>query len=753
MVGLLWLLQSVVNAGVVLSEFRTRGPAGAADEFVELYNNSDGAVDISGWTIKGSNSSGSTSTRLTVNAGTMIPARGHFLATNSSAGGYSGPVAGNQTYTTGITDDGGIALVMPDGITILDQVGMSAGSAYKEGTTLTPLTTNTDQSYERKPGGAAGSTQDTNDNASDFQVRAGSDPQNLSSPPTPNNAAPGVVTTTNDSGAGSLRQTLADAVDGDTITFSLSYPATITLSSGELVVDKNLTIAGPGANVLTVNANGTSRVFHISPNKTVTIAGLTITGGRNLVGGIYNDQGTLTLSNSTVTNNFGVDGTPGGINNTGTLTVNNSTVRNNISDDDFSGVYGARGGGISNAGTLTINNSTISGNQAISCCMGTTGGGIQNGGTATLNNSTVSGNSAVSGASIYNTGTITVKNSTVNAASNEAGSGASINNSAAAATLEIGNTILSSSGTISNLSNSSGTVVSDGYNLSNDNGGGFLTATGDQINTDPKLDPNGLQNNGGPTRTIGLQSTSPAINSGDPNASAQDQRYYLRNGAPDKGAFEFAGTLAPIGAASRETHGSVGTFNVNLPLTGNVGIECRSGGPTNDYKLVLTFAASVSVNGTPQAQVTSGIGQVGSGGVANGGVVSIDQTGTIVTVPLTNVSNAQRIAVTLFNVSDGTNSNNVIVSMGVLIGDTNADTFVDAIDTAQTKSKSGQGLNTTNFREDINVDGFLDAIDVAFVKSKSGTTLASTIISPLDQPTPKPLSRRLHEKGSLNSRR
>src|SRR6185312_8562524 len=112
---------------IVISEFRTRGPNGGNDEFIELYNNSDSAIDVSGWKIRGSNNAGAVSTRLTINNGTSIPARRHFLATNSSASGYSGSVFGDQTYTSGITNDGGIAVTLPDD-SIVDQVGMSAGS-------------------------------------------------------------------------------------------------------------------------------------------------------------------------------------------------------------------------------------------------------------------------------------------------------------------------------------------------------------------------------------------------------------------------------------------------------------------------------------------------------------------------------------------------------------------------------------------------------------------------------------------------
>ncbi len=167
---------------VVISEFRTRGPNGGSDEFVELYNNSDAPVDVGGWKIRGSSSSGTVTTRLTINAGTIILPRGHFLATNS--GGYSGTISGDQSYTSGIANDGGIALTTPDD-SIVDAVGLSAGSAFREGTHLAPLPADANQGYERKPGGLNGSTQDTGDNVNDFQLLTPGDPQNLSSAPTP----------------------------------------------------------------------------------------------------------------------------------------------------------------------------------------------------------------------------------------------------------------------------------------------------------------------------------------------------------------------------------------------------------------------------------------------------------------------------------------------------------------------------------------------------------------------------------------
>ena len=177
---------------------------------------------------------------------------------------------------------------------------------------------------------------------------------------------------------------------------------------------------------------------------------------------------------------------------------------------------------------------------------------------------------------------------------------------------------------------------------------------------------------------------------------------------------------APIvqNAASRKTHGGAGSFDVSLPLSGTPGIECRSGGATNDYMMVVTFLANVSVNGSPQAAVTLGSGIIGSGGVSNGGIVTI--SGNVVTIPLTNVSNAQTINVTLNGVNGSTN---VVIPMSILIGDTNANGTVNAADVAQTKGRLGQSVDATNFRSDVNANGTINAGDVSIVKANLGTGL------------------------------
>lgn len=166
-----------VSSTIVISEFRTRGPNGGNDEFVELFNLSTSPVNIGGWRLRGSSGTGGTGNRATIAVGTTLQPGCHYLLTHS---GYSGAVAGDKTYSTGISDDGGIALINDDG-TIVDQVGLSTGSAFKEGATLNPVTTNENRSYERKPGGSGGSGVDTDINSDDFQVTSPSTPQNLSS--------------------------------------------------------------------------------------------------------------------------------------------------------------------------------------------------------------------------------------------------------------------------------------------------------------------------------------------------------------------------------------------------------------------------------------------------------------------------------------------------------------------------------------------------------------------------------------------
>jgi hypothetical protein len=387
------------------------------------------------------------------------------------------------------------------------------------------------------------------------------------------------VTNTNDSGPGSLRQALADVNDGDTINFAVT--GTIGLTSGELLVSRSITISGPGATNLGVNANAKSRVFHIAPGKTVAISALTITNGyaNNQPvldgGGIYNDHATLTVGNCTISNNSAFrDG--GGVHNAGaaTMTLNGCVINANGTGNDGGGVCNDGTGG---AAILGINNSTVSNNTAYhgaGICndgrlkgatllqisnttlnnnsAGDDAGAILNiadtKGTAALSNCTISGNSAQSyGGGINNVAGLTVSNTTFSGNSANFGGSIAIGNPV---TVSIGDTVLKAGKAGGNIFNDGGTVISRGYNLSSDDGGGSLTGPGDQINTEPLLSP--LQDNGGPTLTHALLPGSPAIDAGDPNFTPPpffDQRGpgfdRVVNGRIDVGSFEVQTTSTP----------------------------------------------------------------------------------------------------------------------------------------------------------------------------------------------------------------
>jgi hypothetical protein len=168
--------------------------------------------------------------------------------------------------------------------------------------------------------------------------------------------------------------------------------------------------------------------------------------------------------------------------------------------------------------------------------------------------------------------------------------------------------------------------------------------------------------------------------------------------------------MQAVQVVSRKTHGNAGTFDVDLPLNGSTGIECRSGGATNDYMLVFTFTNNVSVQG---ASLTSG----------NGTVTNFTVVANQVTVNLTAVKNAQTIIVTLKNVSDGLNTSDLQATMGVLLGDVNGNKAVSNGDVSLVQSQVAQTVTSSNFREDLNANGIISNGDVSITQAQVGTTL------------------------------
>jgi predicted outer membrane repeat protein len=298
----------------------------------------------------------------------------------------------------------------------------------------------------------------------------------------------GSVTNLNDNGLGSLRWAIALAPAGSTITFDAKLHGTILLTSGDLSIMKNLTLRGPGGGVLSISSGKSGHIIHVRYGASVTISGLTFKDSKTLTSFIDN-EGTLTLSNSTVSANTAVDG--GGISNegTGSLTLSSSTVSGNTATGDGGGILNegtgsltlsistvsgntatGDGGGILNEGTgsLTLSNSTVSGNTGSgilnegagsltlsnSTVSGNTGGGIYSGGTLTLSNSTVSGNTAVEGGGIYSGGTLTLSNSTVS------GNTASGPNSEGGGIFGVGTLTLNDSTVSDNRASSGGGIYS-----------------------------------------------------------------------------------------------------------------------------------------------------------------------------------------------------------------------------------------------------------------------------------------------------
>jgi hypothetical protein len=397
-------------------------------------------------------------------------------------------------------------------------------------------------------------------------------------------AATITVTSLADSGPGSLRDSIASASPGDTINFGVT--GTITLTSGELLISKNLTISGPGTtNSVAIDGGSNSRVFEIAIGTTVVISGLTVQNGGvgDFGGGILNN-GVLTLSNTTLTVNYAFLAGGGIYNATGaTLAVGNSTISNTPLNSFNAGNFASAGDGIYNAtgGTLTVTDSTLSGNGSSrsatpACKAGSIcvfgGGGIYNAGTLTVTNTTLSDNHGFNnGGGIYNDSGATLRltnstlsgNGVVGAAQKACTPGLPCPSQISggiyndpSGSIAAKNTILSnnSPANCASDSSSSGPLSSDGYNLSDDAFcSSYFVQTGDlNISNLPPagagLDPNGLQNNGGPTQTIALLATSPAVDAIPVSACTDftgtavstDQRGVTRpqGSACDIGAFE-----------------------------------------------------------------------------------------------------------------------------------------------------------------------------------------------------------------------
>lgn len=386
--------------------------------------------------------------------------------------------------------------------------------------------------------------------------------------PQPTQAAAFVVTKTADTNDGdcsaadcSLREAVvaANAALGpDTITvppgtyiLTLAGTGEEAAATGDLDVTDDVTIIGFDTRQTIIDGDGADRVFEINADVTATIRSLWVRNGSALNGVSIQNAGNLTLSDvlvrentadsSTTANGGGVEksgtlvllssevefnttaGSGAGLNNTGDLTITDSTLRQNTAD--------VSGGGInqSSAGNLTISGNTISENSATK-----NGGAIDAGGAVTLTRSTINGNTASDDGGaliVLSGGTTSLTHSTLSANNAVDGDGLRL--------LSGGSADLQSTIVAANPSGGdcSGSITSLGTNLDSD-GTCALAAAGDLSTVSASL--GGLEDNGGPTLTHALLSSSPAIDAASPpTAPATDQRGLPRvPAAPDIGAFE-----------------------------------------------------------------------------------------------------------------------------------------------------------------------------------------------------------------------
>jgi hypothetical protein len=183
-----------------------------------------------------------------------------------------------------------------------------------------------------------------------------------------------------------------------------------------------------------------------------------------------------------------------------------------------------------------------------------------------------------------------------------------------------------------------------------------------------------------------------------------------------------AATLPVPGVVSRKTHGAAGDFDVQLPINGPAGIECRAPGANNSHTLVFTFDRPVASNGN--ATVTQGTATIAPA-PAGGTNPSMAPNPNQVTVNLNNVANAQHLIVTLSNVQDtsGATFPSVAARMDVLLGDVNATGLVDSGDVFLVRQQTGQNASSSNFRDDVNTSGLIDSGDVFQTRQQTGTSL------------------------------
>jgi len=439
------------------------------------------------------------------------------------------------------------------------------------------------------------------------------------------------VSTTNDSGANSLRDAIihAKANPGATIAFAIPGVGvqTITLAAAlpniaaDVVIDATTQPGYSGTPLIIIDGNKSVTDITVTSGVNARLRGLSITHGQGSIGGGVLNNGTLTLDLSSVTNNSAVSGpaSGGGIYNNGSLTVIGSTI---------SGNGAGSGAGIFSTGALTLTASTVNGNTASPNGLG---GGLLITGTQsqTITNSTITGNTAASGGGIDNQGTLAITNSTVSDNIATATDGGGIKAESRGIGVTVTNTIIARN-TRNGPDDVSGTFTSGGHNLIGFTGIsiGFDAALGDLLNPPSSGVSPTLTDNGGPTVTLALPNGSPAIGAGDPAICAAS----LVSGRDQRGVARLS-NLCAIGAFEYRIAQSVSVTPSNAPIvvggaTQFTAIVTFTDSSTQD----ITAAANWSTGDSAKATVVSGFTSMNPGLVTGTGVGSTSvsaQFGTI----------------------------------------------------------------------------------------------------------------------------
>ncbi|NBS02760.1 MAG: hypothetical protein EBS72_11650, partial [Rhizobiales bacterium] len=547
------------------------------------------------------------------------------------------------------------------------------------------------------------------------------------------------VTTTDDSGAGSLRQAILDAnatSANDEIFFAASLftngSSTITLGSALPAIAAtsgagSLSITGPGPSSLTIDANqGSFSIFSINAAGNLTISGVTVKGA-NLSGsgGAFNNSGTLNLYSSTISGNSATSDAGGILNHgSGTLSIVNSTLSGNTASMYGGGIFN------SNGGTVTVSNSTFDNNT------GRYGGGICNRGTFTIANSTLSGNTATAyGGGINNYETLSITNCTFSGNSSLAGGGLQ-NNGA----LHIANTIIANSPTGGdyfgggNIGTNLNNLVEDGTlndNSSNSPGSG-------DISGDPLLGP--LAANGGPTFTMALGALSPAIAAGDAAISnaapifGLDQRGHVRSSAtPSIGAYEYNGAIpaAPtVTSVSPSVGSSAGGTSITITGTDLAGATAVTiGGTAVKFAVVSSTSITTTTPAHNAGAVSIEVSTMGGTNTAN----TLYGYAPTVTVNTNNLANnATTLIITGTGFDPIAANNTVSFSSGTgTVTSATATQLTVTFNTAPTLGTLGAVVTTNAISSgnEVDVANIVEAPTITGISPAAGPTAGGTTIT------------------------